>query len=291
MPRRALLVVNRKSRTGRKDLSPVLDTLRHGGVETTEVACGSARDLSPLIVAEGRGMDLVVVGGGDGTLNAALEGLVQLGVPLGLLPLGTANDLALTLGIPADPLAAAAIIASGRPRRVDLGWVNGKHFVNVASVGLSVQVAQALSRDVKRRWGRAGYALSALRAWRDARPFRASIHCDGKRLDVPALQVAVGNGRHFGGGMVVVDDARIDDSRLDLFTVAPCGLLRFAALLPLLKTGRHGVLDQVHTCRGKRIDLDTGRPLPVNTDGEITTTTPASFRIRSGALAVMAPEA
>lgn len=291
MDRRALLVVNRKSRAGRQDLSAVMEVLRRGGIAVAEAACGSARELSPLIAAEGRGCDLVVVGGGDGTLNAALEGVVELGLPLGVLPLGTANDLALTLGIPADPLAAAGIIATGRRRRVDLGWVNGKHFVNVASVGLSVQVARALDREVKRRWGRAGYALGALRGWRAARPFPATIRCDGKRLTVTAIQVAVGNGRHFGGGMVVAGDARIDDARLDLFTLAPCGLLRFAALLPLLRSGRHGVLDEVVTCRGAEVDLDTGGPLPVNTDGEITTTTPARFRVRPGALTVMAPPA
>ncbi len=289
MARRALLVVNRDSRAGRQDLSAVLEVLRRGGIDAVEAACGSAAELSPLIAREGSGLDLVIVGGGDGTLNAALEGLVESGLPLGVLPLGTANDLALTLGIPADPLAAAGIIAGGRPRPVDLGWVNGKHFLNAAGVGLTAQVARALDRDLKRRWGRVGYALGALRGWRRARPFRAAIRCDGRRFTTVAVQVAVGNGRHFGGGMVVADDARIDDARLDLFTLAPRGPLGFAMLLPLLRAGRHGRLDGVVTCRATEIDLDTGRPLPVNTDGEITTATPARFRVRPRALPVLAP--
>lgn len=285
--RRALVVVNRQSRHGRDDLGPVLAVLRDGGLSLTERECPKEGRLSTLIAAEAPGHDLVIVGGGDGTLNAALEGVVASGLPLGLLPLGTANDLARTLGLPADPLVAAAAVVAGRLRPIDLGWVNGKHFVNVASIGLSVQVTAELSGDLKRRWGRLGYALGALRAWRRVRPFTAHIRCDQHRWSVEAVQVAVGNGRHFGGGMTVAADARIDDCRLDLFALAPLGLLGAARLLPRLRFGHHGGLDRVHTCRAREIDLDTPMVLPINTDGEITTHTPACFRVRPRAVRVL----
>lgn len=287
--RRALFVVNRKSRSGSDGLGPVRDVLYGGGIELVERHCPSAGRLSPLIAAEAAGLDLVVIGGGDGTLNAALEGLVATGLPLGVLPLGTGNDFARTLAIPTDAAEAARVIVAGRLRRVDLGWVNGKHFVNVASVGLSAWLAKEMTHEVKRRWGRLGYGLGALNAWRRARPFKAQVTCDGSELALLTLMVAIGNGRHFGGGMVVAEDARIDDARLDLFTLAPCGLARFVSLLPWLKSGRHGELPEIRTLRGEAIDLETIPALPINTDGEITTATPARFRVRPQALPVLVP--
>lgn len=290
--RRVLVVVNRKSRRGHDDLEPALEILRAAGLSLVERDCpGPGPALSGLIRAEAPGLGLVVVAGGDGTLNGALEGLVETGLPLGVLPLGTGNDFARTLGIPPDPVEAAAIIAALRQKRVDLGWVNGKHFLNVASVGLSVKVARALSGEVKKRWGRLGYALSSLKAIREARPFHARLSCDGRHLAVEALQVSVANGRHFGGGMTVAEDARIDDARFDLVALGPCGIWELAASLPAFRAGRHRELENVLSLRGREIDLATDRPLKVNTDGEITTATPARFRIRPQALRVIAPEA
>ncbi len=283
------MLINTHSRCGAQDLDAVFALLRGAGIEVERLDCPPAGEMSSLIQAHARGRTMVIIGGGDGTLNAALEGMVACGLPLGLLPLGTANDLARTLGIPADPVAAARAIAAGHVRHVDLGWVNGKHFVNVASMGLSVEVTRALSRDLKRRWGRLGYGLGALMGWRRTKPFGVHIRSDGEQVKLAALQVAVGNGRHFGGGMTVAEDARIDDGRLDLFALEPVGLLTYMALLPRLKLGRHGQLDHVRTWHGQDFEVDTMPCLPVNTDGEITTSTPARFRICRGALAVLVP--
>lgn len=293
--RRALFIVNRKSRAGGGALDDARSVLSREGIDLIERTCPSAAALSPLIEAEGGvdeaegGVDMVIIGGGDGTFNAALEGLVRIGRPLGILPLGTGNDFARTLGIPINLAEAARVIAAGTTHRIDLGLVNDKYFMNVASVGLSTWLAAELTRDIKRRWGRFGYALGALRAWRRARPFMAHIVCDGENLSLPALMVAVGNGRHFGGGMVVAEDARIDDARLDLFALAPCHLLRFVRLLPWLRKGRHGELVEIRTIAGRAITLDTIPVLPINTDGEITTATPARFSVRPQALTVFVP--
>ncbi|WP_265094641.1 diacylglycerol kinase family protein, partial [Enterobacter hormaechei] len=102
-------------------------------------------------------VDAIVVGGGDGSINAVLEGALAARLPLGILPLGTANDLARTLGIPPDPVAAAGIIQAGYLRQIDLGRVNGHLFANVASLGLSVELTRRLTGALKRRWGRLGY--------------------------------------------------------------------------------------------------------------------------------------
>jgi hypothetical protein len=106
-------------------------------------------------------IDLVIVGGGDGTLNATIEAIIETQLPLGILPLGTANDLARTLAIPNSLPEACQIIASGNLRRIDLGSVNGKYFFNVASLGLSVKITQQLTKEIKRRWGIFAYAAIA----------------------------------------------------------------------------------------------------------------------------------
>ena len=125
-----------------------------------------------------------VVGGGDGTINAAAFGVIEAGLPLGILPMGTANDLARTLGIPSDIDGAARFIADGNTRRIDLGLVNGEPFFNVASLGLSAELAQKLTRDIKRRFGRLGYALVALNVLAHARPFRATIASETETVHV-----------------------------------------------------------------------------------------------------------
>src|SRR6478735_529461 len=173
--KRALLIVNAKSRSGAANLAAAVERLDAHGIEPLHRECGSREELSPMIVKHGREVDLVAVGGGDGTLNAAALGVIEAGLPLGVLPLGTANDLARTLGIPFDLEGAARVIAEGRTRHIDLGLVNGQPFFNVASLGLSAELAQKLTRDIKRRFGRLSYAIAALRVLSRARPFSAII--------------------------------------------------------------------------------------------------------------------
>jgi YegS/Rv2252/BmrU family lipid kinase len=247
-------------------------------------------DQLPGLVRELAGqVDRAVLGGGDGTLNAAIPGLLATGLPLGVIPLGTANDLARTLNIPLDPVAAAQVIAAGRRRRIDLGEVNGHPFFNVASIGFGVDLTRALTRDAKRRFGSLGYAVAALRVLRRLRPFTAEIAHDGIRHVTRTVHVAVGNGRHYGGGMTVTEDARIDDGRLDLYSLEVASFWRLLLLLPALRSGRHHAWAEIRALAGQEIEIRTRRRRSVNTDGEITTRTPARFRVLPGALEVFVP--
>jgi diacylglycerol kinase (ATP) len=282
-----LLLINRGSRQGSADLGPALDVLRRVG-DVVEVSSDDHRRLQQALAEHRDRVDRIVVGGGDGTLNTILDVLLERPLPLGILPLGTANDLARTLELPSDLAAAAAVIVAGRTRQIDVGCINGKHFFNVASLGLSTQVARELTREAKRRWGVLGYPLALWRAARRRRSFRADIRCDQERRRLHSIQIWIGNGRHFGGGMTVATDARIDDGMLDLVSLAPRGLWQLILSLPRLVRGQHHD-ERVRHWRGTEIEVRTHRPMPINTDGEVTTQTPAQVRLVPKAISVYVP--
>ncbi len=286
---RALLLINRHARQGEKRLSEAISCLKQLGFNLVEESIENPKNISELILRYQHEVDLVIVGGGDGTLNAAVDALVEVQLPLGILPLGTANDLARTLGIPNSLNEACKVIAYGDLRRVDLGLVNGKYFFNVASLGLSVKITQRLTKEVKRRWGILAYAAIALQVIWESRPFSAEIRINGKSLHVKTVQIAVGNGRYYGGGMAVVHDATIDDQRLDLYSLEIAHWWQIIPLLPAMRQGRHIYRRGVRAIQGQNIEIFTRKPRPINTDGEITTYTPAHFRVVPNALAILVP--
>lgn len=287
--RRALLIINENSRQGR-DLGQVaVELLERGGIQLQRQACDGPDDLADTIRRSVGSVDLVVLGGGDGTLNSAASALLETDLPLGILPLGTANDLARTLGIPLDVAEAAQVIVEGNLRQIDLGEVNGKPFFNVASMGLSVGMTRELTHDVKQRWGRLGYAVATFRALWQMRPFSAVIRSGNDVHKVRTLQISIGNGRYYGGGMTVEEGADIDDGCLNLYSMEFANLWKLALVYPAFRKGRHGMWKDVRTLRCSEVEIRTGRPRKVNTDGELTTETPAQFRVLRRAVSVFAP--
>ena len=288
--RRALMLVNPNSRRGDTALDTVQERLRAGGVDVTVEHLGTPDQVPGQIVAMRDQADLVIVCGGDGTLNAAADGVVKTGLPIGILPMGTANDLARTLRIPENLDLAADIIIAGRQTRIDLGEVNGHPFFNVASMGLSVDLARGLTPEVKRRWGKLGYALAAFRVLRQAKRFRAEIISENGRVRARTLQIAVGNGVHYGGGTVIQADATIQDGRLDLYSLELRNVWKFGLMLGAFRRGQHGLWDEVRTDQGTDFEIRTSKPMDINTDGDIVTQTPARFTVHPGAVSVFVPE-
>ncbi|HUF34302.1 MAG TPA: lipid kinase [Gemmatimonadales bacterium] len=289
MSSRALLVINPAARRGGEGHEEVVARLAALGIPVM-VELAEAPERVPDQVRAYRGrVDRVIVGGGDGTLHLALQGLVETGLPLGILPLGTANNLARTLGIPADPMEACEVIAQGHRRWIDLGWVNGRHFFTTASIGLSVRITEELSAEIKRRWGPLAYALTALRVLRRTRPFHARITWNGGSRNSRTVQIVVGNGRFYGSALPVAEDAAIDDARLDLYSLEVRHWWQLLALAPALKRGRHGEKDTVKSLRAAQFEIHTRRPRGIDVDGELGGMTPALCRVLPRALEVFAP--
>jgi YegS/Rv2252/BmrU family lipid kinase len=289
--RRALLLLNPKARRGQEALAPIVQRLEAGGLSVTVETFKALPEIARDIVRLRHMADLVIVCGGDGSVSSAAMAVMESGLPMGIVPMGTANDLARTLDIPTDLVQAADVIAQGSTRLIDVGTVNGHAFFNVASIGLSSELAQGLDPVLKRRFGRLGYALAAMKVLTRAVRFNARIVEKGAAIEVETYQIAVGNGRHYGGGNVVEETAEVDDGHLDLYSLEMTNLWKLALMLPAFRSGTHGAWSEVRTARCVEFDIETEMPMPVNTDGEIVTSTPAHFKVHPKAIAVFAPPA
>ncbi len=286
---RALFLVNPRARDGVETADRVAALLRDRGLALVVEPTEDPSRFAELVGRHLGRIDRVIVGGGDGTLNAAVQVLVQPGLPLGIVPLGTANNLARTLGIPTD-LEAACAAAAGEVRRpIDLGWVNDRYFCTTASIGLSVQITEELSPGAKRTWGPAAYALAAARAIRRARPIHATIEWEGGTKHSRTVQIVVGNGRYYGAALAVAEDATIDDARLDLYSIEVAHWWELVKLAPSLKLGTHTKRDEVEALRGRSFVVRTRERLPIDLDGELGSETPGHFRVVPRALEVLVP--
>lgn len=289
MPSRALLIVNNKSRNGSADIRTAIEQLQQRGFDVIEGKCEKREHIAERIHQYRDHIDCVIIGGGDGSMNAAASALVETQLPLGVLPLGTANDLARTLNIPIDIEQAFDVIANGILHRIDLGTINGKYFFNVANIGLGVHVMHHMSPELKQRWGVLSYGHSLLKAVQSFRPFRAEIICDGRRRLVRSIQIAIGNGRHYGGGMTVAARACIDDNKFFLYSLEPLSLWEMLKFAPALRTGRFENRELVNLDQGQEIDIKTRKPMPITADGEPIGFTPATFKLCAKAIDVFVP--
>ena len=231
-----------------------------------------------------RGAPMVIVGGGDGTMSSAVDELVGSDAVLGVLPLGTANSFARTLGLPLDLAGAVAVIAEGHARRIDLGMVDDDHFANCATIGIAPQIAETVPHGLKAWLGRPGYLLWAARQLLAYKPF--GVRIDGEPLRVVELRIA--NGRYHGG-VDLVDEARLDSgqivvqavlggSRWELVWSWIASMLR----LPARKT-------MTRAFSGEAIRIEADRRMPISIDGEVLAHTPVTARVARDAIRVAVP--
>lgn len=289
--RRLLLVGNTRSRKGRRGLAEAQEALRREGYGFDTLPLSPDQDLTARVRGRRYMVDAVAVAGGDGTLNAIAPALLETGLPLLVLPTGSANDLARTLRVPPALPDAVRLARTGELRTIDVGFANGRPFFNVANIGLGALVTENLDSGLKRRLGPLAYPVAALRTLRRARRFTARIRGAGWDVEVQTFQISVGNGRYYGGGTPIEAQAQIDDGQLDLYSLEVSDLLRLLALAPRLRQGRQRLSAQVRVGACTRFEVETRRRWPVSLDGEILTHTPVTFTISPQAVRVFAPAA
>ena len=251
------------------------------------------------------GIERLVVAGGDGTLAEVATGLLRarLGgyAEVGVLPMGTGCDFARTLGVPRDLDAALAVLRHGSARRIDAGYARyvgrdgqpgDSYFLNAASFGVSGLVVEITQRTTKRLGGTVAFALGTVRALLRHKSQRVRLTVDGRVvIDEEVVLVAAANGRHFGGGMRVAPEARLDDGWLDVVWLAHTPTWKLLTKLPRLYRGTLLADPIVRWQRGRRIEADADPgAVALELDGEPLGTLPASVELLPGALAIVGPK-
>jgi YegS/Rv2252/BmrU family lipid kinase len=288
IPERALLLINPHSRNGSNtDIQEGIDLLRNAGTRVEVKTIDDSATAAELIDSLHNDIQLVIIGGGDGTINSALPALYQYQLPFAILPLGTANDLARSLGIPPDIDAAFNIIYENNYRKINLGIVNDQFFLNAAHVGLGVKVTKELTPDLKKKWGVFSYLKAVFSAFKNNKKFLLTIKTANKHYQMKSIQLAVGNGRYYGGGNIIDEDSEIDDGLLRLYSLYPLTFWQLLTCAPLLRFGKHKQTRNTFTLSGKDIEITTLPPLEIHADGEYISKTPAVFKVIPEALEVI----
>jgi YegS/Rv2252/BmrU family lipid kinase len=293
----ALLVVNTKCRSGPEAFPAVVSALaaRHVPLRACHRLSRPGRMEAVLRQALEGGVRRILIGGGDGTLSQALPHLLGREVTLGVLPLGTGNDFARSLGIPASLEEACDIIAAGYTARVDVGLANGRPSLNAASLGLTTAITRRLTPRLKRRAGWLAYPVAAVAELWEHQPFHVRLTAPQQTLELDALQLVVGNGRYHGAGNLTAPGATLDDHCLDVYVVA-AGLGHVQDITTLarvglaLRRGEHTAHPAVTALRATHLRVEAEPPQDVNADGELIGRTPVRFELAPAALRVYAPE-
>jgi YegS/Rv2252/BmrU family lipid kinase len=247
---------------------------------------GHARDLAAASFEP-----LILVVGGDGTAHEVANGLLagRRGGTMAVLPVGTGNDFARALGLPRDPLAAAASLVRGRPRAIDVGEVNGRYFLTIAGAGFDGEVARRVNAWPKFLGGAVMYGLGILATLATYRPVEVTITIDGATQRERIFLIAVGNTAHNAGGMWLVPPARPDDGLFHAVIAGPLTRFETLVVLPQVFSGAHLGHPKVRQAQATEIYIESQTPVAVQADGEAVGLLPARFRVHRGALTVLAP--
>jgi YegS/Rv2252/BmrU family lipid kinase len=237
-----------------------------------------------------RGDPMVIVGGGDGTISSVVQLLEGTETVLGIMPFGTGNALARDLAVPTDVDQAVEIIAKGKIAHIDVGIANGRRFMNVATLGLSTLIAQDLSTGIKKVFAAAAYAIAVARALLEVKPFKAVLTLeDGTAHEIDALQIVIGNGRFHAGGLLIKENAAIDEGFLSVYALATTHKFAFLKLALRLRAGNQAELDEVRSFQTRRMHLETTPSRKVILDGEPLLLSPIDFSISGKKVRVAVP--
>lgn len=287
---RHLLLVNPSAGGGRaSELLPRVEAaltargIDHHTVrtESLEHGCGEAK-------AAAENGEVVVVMSGDGLIGQVGGVVAGTDGTLGIIPGGRGNDLARVLAIPSDVEGAVAVLAIGRRREIDVGEVNGKRFLGIASCGFDSD-ANRIANEARWVKGRLVYAYAALRALIAWKPANFILHLDGARREVTGYSIAAANSKAYGGGMFIAPDAELDDGLLDVVTTGEVSKLGFLANLPKVFDGSHVARDEVTVARAAEVSIEADRYFAVYADGDHLADLPATVRVLPGALRVIVP--
>jgi YegS/Rv2252/BmrU family lipid kinase len=289
MIRSAAFITNTKSRQGQRRFGEAREAMR---ALPYPVDAHPVENPGDLCATLGRALekqpDLVIIGGGDGTISGLVDQLVGKDIVLGVLPFGTANSFARTLGIPLDIPGAVEVLRTGKPRRIDLGMIDNDYYANCATMGIAPQIAETVPHGLKKVLGRFGYLAWAAWEFSRFRPFTLIVGEGATAQRLRVVEVRIANGPYHGG-TEIVESAEVDSAEIVVQAVVghvKRRLVKNWAASVLRLPARH---DDVREFHGRAIRIATEPPLPISIDGEILARTPVTAHIAAGVIEVIAP--
>jgi YegS/Rv2252/BmrU family lipid kinase len=289
-PKQAVLVVNAASRRGQALFAEAETKLRAAGIGLIGAhAIRDPRQLVPTVKEAVRsGAPMVIVGGGDGSLSYTVDEVVDRDCVFALLPLGTANSFARTLGIPLDLDGAIEVIATGQRRRIDLGMINDDYFANCAAMGLSPMIGEGVPHNLKRYLGRFGYLIWAVWCLIRFHAFRLTVRGEGIDETLWATEVRIANGGHHGG-VELIESAEVDSGQIIVQAVVGrrASSLVWDWFSKYFKLpARHRTTREFH---GAELRIETRPRQRISIDGEVLARTPVVARVAQCAIEVVVP--
>jgi YegS/Rv2252/BmrU family lipid kinase len=285
-----VLLVNPSSGGGRAaKLLPLVETeLRaRDAVFRTILTRSLGHGIEEALAAAGAG-EVPVVMSGDGLIGAIGGALAGASAPLGIIPGGRGNDFARVMEIPTEIPEAVSVLLAGEEREIDVGEVNGRRFLCIASTGFDSD-ANRRANETRLVRGNLVYAYAAFRTLATWRPADFTVTIDGEVHEHRGYSVAVANSKAFGGGMLIAPDAKLDDGLFDVVLTGEESKLSFVRNLPKVFKGTHVDLDVITVLRGAEVEISASRPFEIYADGEHIADLPAKLRPLPRALRVIAP--
>jgi len=284
MIKRARLIYNPTSgrEEMRRRLPDVLQRLEGYGFETsTHATIGEGDARLAAAEAARRGFDVVVAAGGDGTLNEVVSGLAEMErrPPLGVLPLGTTNDLARALGIPRSWDAAVDLIAEGYVKPIDVGKVNERYFVNIAGGGSLTELTYEVPSKMKTMLGQLAYYMKGFEKLPRLRPIKMKIVSDEAAFEDEMMIFLIANSNSVAGFEKLAPDAEIDDGYMDAFFLKRCTLADFIRLASMVVRGERVQDPLLLQFRTKRLRIESPDYVQLNLDGEFGGTLPCDISV------------
>ena len=291
-PHPVLLLVNGNSRLGREHFGEAVSLLRENGVEVKEAVLSrdkaeSQRLLQREIAEKAR---LVIIGGGDGTLSTCAEFLVGTDVAMGVLPMGTGNTFVRSLGLPVDLKSAIEVAVNGRIEAIDVGRCNGQVFLNSVSIGLSAEIAGALTGDIKKKLGLFAWPIIGGRVAATHRAVRLRLTSDKGVETFRTHQLMIANGRYVAGPIRASENASLQDHELTVFALGGASKLELVKAAWKWMRDSHVEAEEVPFFETKSLKVESlGRRLKANVDGDLSEVTPLELSVWSRALKVVVP--
>lgn len=264
----------------KRNVSSVIERFEAAGYETSAHATTGEGDATEAArFATQQAFDLVVVAGGDGTINEVIKGIApeEKRPKLGIIPAGTTNDFARALHIPRDPLKALDIILNGQTMYLDVGYVNDEYFINIAGGGDLTELTYDVPIKLKTILGYFAYFVRGIEKLPSMKPVRTKIEYDGQEIDEEIMLFLITNTNSVGGFEKLAPDAKINDGFFDLIILRKTSLAEFIKLAMLLLRGLHIDDERVIYAQAKRINVTPADRMLLNIDGEYGGLLPGEF--------------